>query len=916
MTDIVRFTLNGMDAQAEGPSSRRLVDALRGPLHHQGVKQGCNAGDCGSCTVLVDGKPILSCLTALGQVSGRDVRTVEGLASGGALSRLQSAFLAHGAAQCGICTPAMLIAATALLERNPSPSEEQVIDAIGGVLCRCTGYRKIVLAILDAASASPSAPKPQSGKAVGQRLARVDGLGKITGQEKFGADGWPKDTLLVRAVRSPFARAEFEIGDLAAFKARHPGIHLCLTADDLPGAKSFGIYPTIKDQPVLAKGWTRYRGDPVLAIVGEPEAVRAIPERDLPVSWTELPPLKDINCALEPGAIQLHAASLGNILTQTLVEKGDAEQALASSFAVAEGIYETALVEHAYIEPEAGFAQRIGDRIEISACTQSPYMDRDEVALILGLEAEQVRVIPTGIGGGFGGKLDLSVQPLIALASWKLNKPVGMVYGRAESMMATTKRHPSRIKARFGCDKTGRLTAAWMKADLDTGAYASWGPTVAARIPMHASGPYLVPNVHATGRAIYTNQPPSGAFRGFGVPQAAIAQETLFDELAAKLGMDPLDFRQLNALKAGDATSSGHILDASAGLPACLDALRPRWKEWRAEAAAYNGSTRTPFRQGVGIACMWYGIGNTAMTNPASMQAGIDTSGRVTLYSGAVDIGQGSNTVMAQIFADALGVNVSCVHLVTGDTDHTLDAGKTSASRQTFVSGNAAKQAGEALRADILRLANAGADAAIAFTKGAILVRDAGVEHRIDLSAMPRNACGDVLEGQGYFDPPTKPLDAKGQGVPYASYAFAAQIAWVEVDCELGSVKVLRMAAAHDVGKAINPVLVEGQIDGGIAQGLGFALMEEFVPGRTESLHDYVIPAAGDVPSIEHVLIEDTDPIGPFGAKGIGEPALIPTAPAILNAIRHATGARLTQVPATPERVLTAIEVARKEASP
>ncbi len=468
-------------------------------------------------------------------------------------------------------------------------------------------------------------------------------------------------------------------------------------------------------------------------------------------------------------------------------------------------------------------------------------------------------------------------------------------------MRASTKRHPAKIEVKLACDGAGKLLAMDFHADFNTGAYASWGPTVANRVPVHATGPYAVPHVLARTRAIYTNCPPAGAFRGFGVPQAAIAHETLMDDLAAQLGIDPLEFRHINAIRVGDTTASGQRLNASAGLAQCLEALRPHWQQARQSAEAANN--RQPLlRRGVGVGCMWYGIGNTSMSNPSTMRVGLSREGSLTLYNGAVDIGQGSNTIMAQLCADALGVPISALRIVMGDTDRTLDAGKTSASRQAFVSGNAAKGAGEDLRAKLLRLANVGEAAVLELGEGNVTFREAGQVITVDLTKLPSvGPEGDVLIGEGSFDPPTTALDGNGQGVPYATYGFAAQMAEVTVDIELGAVKVTRIVAAHDVGRAINPQQVEGQIHGGIAQGLGLALMEEY-------LHDYLIPTVGDVPDIEVIIVEDREPLGPYGAKGIGEPALIPTAPAILSAIRHATGVRLTRVPATPDRVLAALE--------
>ena len=906
----VAFTVNGREVAVARSPIARLADVLRDDLGLVGTKVGCNAGDCGACTVLLDGAQTCACMVPLGQAAGRRVTTVEGLAQDDGFARLLSAFHRHGAAQCGICTPGMLMAAADLLNGNGATIDEgQVMDALGGVLCRCTGYRKIVEAVLDAANvgAPPSDDDAcPTGAAVGARLPRADGRAKLDGGERFGDDVAPEDALWLRVVRAPHARAQFQVGPLDELFGRFPGLERVLSWADIPGNNGFGIYPDIKDQPVLARDGVRYRGEAVLALVGERAAIEAIRDADVPITWQPETPLTDMDAALADGAPALHADRDDNVLTRGYVRKGDPDVSLASADAVAEGSWRTAYVEHAYIEPEAGYAVRRDDRIEIHACTQTPYMDRDEVAQVMGLAPEQVRVVPTACGGGFGGKLDLSVQPLIAVAAWLLDRPVRCVYTRPESMAASTKRHPARLQARFGANVDGKLVGAVFDGDFNTGAYASWGPTVADRVPVHASGPYYLPAFEAKTRAIFTNGPPSGAFRGFGVPQAALVHEGLMDELADQLDFDPLEFRLTNALRVGDDTATGQTLEASAGLAGCLEALEPRWRALRAAAEAFNQGSET-VKHGVGIGCMWYGIGNTSMSNPSTMQVGLAADGRLTLYNGAQDIGQGSATIMLQICADALGVPVAAFDYVLGDTDRTADAGKTSASRQAFVSGKAAELAGADLRTQILRLANTGSEAVIEIEGGSLVVREGDAARHIDLVDLPPNPKGDVLTGSGTFDPPSTKLDANGQGNPYACYGFAAQIAEVEVDVELGTVKPRRVVAAHDVGRAINPMLVEGQIHGGIAQGIGLALMEEYVPGKSENLHDYLIPTIGDVPEIECILIEDPTPLGPSGAKGIGEPALIPTAPAILGAIRHATGVRIRQVPATPDRVRAAI---------
>jgi len=418
-------------------------------------------------------------------------------------------------------------------------------------------------------------------------------------------------------------------------------------------------------------------------------------------------------------------------------------------------------------------------------------------------------------------------------------------------------------------------------------------------VPVHVSGPYFTPAITAKARAIHTHGPVSGAFRGFGVPQGALWQETLYDRLAEKAGLDRLEFRILNALRDGDASATGHVLQAT-GIHECLLALRPHWTRALTEAKGQPG-------RGVGIASCWYGCGNTALPNPSTIRIGLSSGGKVVLHQGATDIGQGSNTVIAQIASEALGLPLSDFRLIGPDTGLTPDAGKTSASRQTYVTGRAAKAAAEKLRAELLRRANAGDGASLRLEPGGVIVSDGGKSTRIDLTALTPDANGHALSCEASYDPPTRPLDQNGQGAPYAVYGYGAQMVELAVDRELGTVKLLKITAAHDVGRAINPMLVRGQIEGGIAQGIGMALMEEYLPGRTENLHDYLIPTFGDVPPIESLIIEVPDPEGPFGAKGLGEHVLIPTAPAILNAIRHATGAMITRVPALPHRVLEAM---------
>jgi aldehyde oxidoreductase len=907
------FKVNGKQVTVTSSLAQRLSRVLRENLGLTGTKVGCDAGDCGACTVLLDGEPVCACLVSAAQAEGHEITTVEGLAERAPLfDALQRAFLRHGAAQCGACTPGMLVAATALLERNAQPAEDEVLDALGGVLCRCTGYRKIIHAVLDAGNQALEV-FPEAGCAVGARLVRLDGQRKVDGTDVYGADEIPNGALAVRVIRSPYHRARFTFGDLETFVKSHAGIVAVFTAKDVPGENCYGVIPRFADQPVFAGNEARFRGEAIAMVAGDPVAIENLDLTNFPVSWEPFDPISTMEAALAPDAELIHPHRKGNVLTGGRVVRGDVERALAEADVVVEDEYETGFVEHAYIEPEAGFARRVGNCVEVQACTQSPYMDRADIAKILGIAPEAVRIIPTAVGGGFGSKLDLSVQPFVALAAWHLKKPARMVYSRFESILSTTKRHPARMRLRAGATRDGKLQALDFAADFNTGAYSSWGPTVAARVPVHASGPYKVPHYRAITRAVHTHLVPAGAFRGFGVPQTAIAQEQVYDELADRLGMDRLEFRILNALDDDSPTVTGQVLGEGVGIRACLEALRPKWIAARTEAAAFNAKANEPMRRGVGLAGMWYGCGNTSLPNPSTIRVGLKADGRVALHQGAVDIGQGSNTIVTQICADAMGAPIERFDLVSGDTAITPDCGKTSASRQTFVTGKAAAMAGAKLRAAILQMANARANAEILFGDGQVTAKDGNSEKTLNLGGLTLDEYGYILTAEATFDPPTSALDENGQGVPYAVYGFGAHMAEILVDVELGTVKVLKITATHDVGRAINPTLIEGQIEGGAAQGLGHALMEEFFPGKGENLHDYLIPTVGDMPPVESILIEDPSPIGPFGAKGIGEQAVIPTAPAILNAIYDATGVRIRRVPATPDRIRAAILEARKQ---
>ncbi len=903
-TSRTNLSVNHRHVEISSAPMTRLSEVLREELGLTGTKVGCDAGDCGACTVLIDGDPVCACLTPVGRLEGRTIETVESLTETTEGRALQASFLRHGSTQCGFCTPGMLMASSALLTETPSPTPNQISDALSGVLCRCTGYRQIIAGVADARRLEPDDPsEPSVGKAVGARVPRVDGAAKMNGTDCFGDDDAPADALVVSVIRSPHHSAKFVIGDTDAYLSGLPGAIAVITAADVPGRNCFGVIPPMADQPVLAETQVRFVGEAVAAVVAE--AGTFIDPSRFPISWDPVAAMMEPAESSAPEARLIHPDRPDNILIRGRVARGDIDSAQRDAVASVNGEFQTAFVEHAYIEPEAGWAEVDGDLVVIHATTQAPYMDRSDTALILGIDPERVVIRPTSCGGGFGGKLDVSIQPILAVAATLVDRPVRITYSRPESMASTTKRHPASISARLSVGGDDRLSLDF-EGTFNTGAYASWGPTVANRVPIHASGPYRYAAYRALTTAVHTNCVPSGAFRGFGVPQAAIAQECLLDELAQHLGVDPLELRLSHALRAGDPTVTGQVFESGVGYVECLEALRQPRLDALQRAADFNrhGGTR---RAGVGLAGAWYGCGNTSMSNPSTIKVGLTADGRTLLHQGAVDIGQGSNTVMAQICADAMGLPLADVELVDADTDHTPDAGKTSASRQTYVTGNATNEAALALRASMAALAGVDSNAHMAI-EGPIVTMTSGPDRvRLDLGKLPTDEEGYVAVGVGTYDPPTTPLDENGQGNPYAVFGFGAQVVELDVDTDTGVITLHSIDAAYDVGRAINPGLVEGQIIGGIAQGIGLALMEEYLPGRNNNLHDYLIPTIGDVPEIRVTLVESGDSLGPFGAKGVGEHSLLPTPPAVLNALRDAIGKPVRRVPATPERVLEVI---------
>ncbi|MFQ6110689.1 MAG: xanthine dehydrogenase family protein molybdopterin-binding subunit, partial [Nitrospinota bacterium] len=614
---------------------------------------------------------------------------------------------------------------------------------------------------------------------------------------------------------------------------------------------------------------------------------------------------------LRPRAPSLHPG--GNLLAEKKIKRGDVEAAFREADLIVENTYQLPMVQHAYLEPDGALAlPQAGGKLKVLCASKDPHRDHEEVAQVLGLSPEAIALEEVAMGGGFGGKLDPPVIIFAALLAQRTGHPVKLIYSREESFQATCNRHPFTVHYTTAARKDGRIIAARVRALADTGAYATVGSITLTRATIHSVGPYRVPNVDIHLKAVYTNNPISGAMRGFGVPQIALAHESQMDEVARRLGLSPWEIRKLNALREGDTTATGQRLDASVGIMASLEAVERRAGPER--LPRWGGTAK---KRGRGVGCAFFGIGATGHPNPARCRMEAGPEGELILWAGATELGQGSHTALLQIAADSLGLGAEEVRLAAINTGTVPDAGVTAASRITYMVGRSVKGAAEGLReilfgkaAELLEIDRRDLSFRNGFFSSVSLPRK-----RLPLKEVAR-ACweqGSPPRAEGYYEAPITALTPEdGQGVAYATYAFATQAAEVEVDTETGVVEVLKIAAAHDVGRAINPALIEGQVEGGCAMGAGYALTEEVLleEGRmiNEELTSYLLPTSLDAPEVQMRIVEAAEPTGPFGAKGVGEAAMIATAPAILNAIYDAVGVRLRELPATPERVLAALK--------
>lgn len=751
---------------------------------------------------------------------------------------------------------------------------------------------------------------------VNRPARRVDAVEKVTGRARFASDLFFDGMLHARVLRARFPHARI-LGIDTREAERAPGVVAVITHADIPGARAFG--PVRQDMPVFAFEKTRYLGDGVAMVVAATPVAAGLALSQIRVEYEELPAVFSPEEALARGAPILHEGFPDNIVNHYPVRKGDVEAGFAASDLVLEREYRTQFVEHAYIEPEAAVAvpNPSEGSVTIYGSIQNPFTARRVVAQVLGVGLNKVRVIQCTMGGSFGGKDDIMscMCARVAVAAVKTGRPVKMVNTREESIIESYKRHPYIMRYKVGVKKDGRLQAMEIYILADAGAYASMTPFVTWRSAVQATGPYEIPNVKTDVYGVFTNNTYTGAMRGFGSPQIIFAQESLMDELATELGMDPLDLRTKNGFRRGSVTASGQVLDEHKVslievMEKAADAIG-----YREKRKAYPGPTGRGWKvRGVGLAASYRGVSLGAEGIDATGAiVSVQQDGSVYLYAGLAENGQGLRTIFTQIAAEELGCNLEDVVFMDTDTSLIPDGGPTVASRSTTMGGNAVRDAARKVRETLLGVAAEllGASSEEIISSGGKVFVAEDPARSVDFREVARAAYnrGELMAAFGWYRAPKVSWDEEtGQGKAYFTYVYGCQAAEVEVDTETGKVRVLKVAAAHDVGRAINPATVEGQICGGVAMGTGYGTLEEveMVKGvtRTQNFDEYLIATSMDVPEVIPIIVENPDSYGPYGAKTIGEPTCELLAPAVANAVYHATGRRIRELPLDLERVL------------
>ena len=837
------FTVNGNRVTVS--ENQKLLRYLRDVLHLTSVKDGCSEGACGSCTVLIDGKPARACIQQTDRLEGKSVLTVEGL-SAFEKEVYAYAFGEAGAVQCGFCIPGMVLSAKGLFAVNPDPSEAEIAYALRNNICRCTGYVKIIKAVRLAAQClrEGRVPAPEGAWCVGARVHRLDVREKVLGTGIYCDDITMEGMLYGSAVRAAYPRARVLAIHTEEARAL-PGVACVLTAADIPGRNKVGHLKKDWDTMIAVGDVTHYLGDAVALVAAETPAILEAAKKLVRVEYEPLTPVRSPEEAMAEGAPLVHRD--GNLLAHKHVSRGNAEAAIRGARHVLSGHFYTPFTEHAFLEPECAVAFPKEDGVMIYSSDQSVYDTQHETAPMLGLPNEKVWVENKLVGGGFGGKEDVTVQHHAALLAHVTKRPVKVKLTRAESILIHPKRHPMEMDFMLGVDEAGIIQGVKAKVVADTGAYASLGGPVLERACTHAAGPYNYQNFEIDGYAWYTNNPPAGAFRGFGVTQTCFAIETLLNRAADAVGISHWEIRRRNAIRPGQTLPNGQIVDESTGLVETLEAVREQY-----ESAEYAGIACAMKNAGVGV-----GLPDTGRVRLAVRD------GRLHIHAGASCIGQGLGTVLVQIVCETTGLPRESVVYAPPNTGNSPDSGTTSGSRQTLITGEAARRA-------------------------SALLNEA-------LAKKPLSA----LEGEEYYAEylaKTDPLGSdKPNPVSHVAYGYATQVAILGEDG-----KLKKIIAAHDVGRAVNPLSVEGQIEGGVVMSMGFALTEQYPLQECRPTAKYGtlgLPRANTVPEIEPIIVEKAGLNVAYGAIGIGEITSIPTAPAIADAYYRFDGKERSVLP-------------------
>ena len=837
------FFVNGTAVTVE--QNQKLIRFLRDELHLTSVKDGCSEGACGTCTILLDGKPVRACIQQTDKLEGKHVLTVEGL-SEFEKELYTYAYGAAGAVQCGFCIPGMVMCTKALLDVNDNPTEAECAAAIKNNICRCTGYVKIIKAMLLAAELKRKGEIPPLDPdwSLGKRVHRLDVREKVLGYGQYPDDVYLDGMIYASAVRSAHPRARVLAIHTEKAKAL-PGVVGVFTAADVPGENKVGHLKKDWDTMIPVGGITHYLGDAICIVAAETREILDQAKKLVEVEYEVLTPVRNPREAMAPDAPLVHHD--GNLMAHKHIQRGFPAEAIAKSPHILTRRFQTPWTEHAFLEPECAVAYMDGEHVMILSTDQSAYDTQHETAPMLGLPMEKVRVQNMLVGGGFGGKEDVTVQHHAALVTYLTGRPVKVKLTRAESILIHPKRHPMDIEISMGCDNEGNIQGVAVEVIADTGAYASLGGPVLERACTHAAGPYHYENFECDGWAYYTNNPPAGAFRGFGVTQTCYAVESLLNEMADKIGISPWEIRYRNAIRPGEALPNGQIVDGSTGLVETLLAVKDQY-----EKAQFAGIACAMKNAGVGV-----GIPDTGR-----VRLKIE-DGKVVIYAGASCIGQGLGTVLVQIVCTLTGLPRDRVVYVRSNTFEAPDSGTTSGSRQTTVTGEACRRA------------------------------------CVDLKAALEGKTLEDLEGREFYAEYLAKTDPLGAPVPnpvsHVAYGYATQVCILNED---GTLK--KMIAAHDVGKAVNPLSCEGQIEGGVVMSLGFALTEKYPLADckpTAKFGTLGLFRATQIPEIEAIVVEKEGLPIACGAIGIGEITAIPTAPAVADAYYRLDGQRRFSLP-------------------